>query len=251
MFDLSADSYARFMGRFAEPLADQFVELVHPEPGQRALDVGSGTGVLTTRLVDRLGGGNVAAIDPSPSFVAATSAAFDEVDVRLGIAEELPWADGSFDLVVAQLVVHFMHDPVQGLREMLRVARPGGPVAACVWDHAGQGSPLTIFWRAVHDVDPDARDESALAGAREGHLAELFTAAGGDVLRTGSLEVVVEHPSFEDWWEPYTLGVGPAGAYVAALDQRHRDNVMSRARELLPPAPFTTKASAWYALGSH
>ena len=137
-------------------------------------------GALTAQLAELAGAGAVSAVDPSSSFVAAARARFPEADVRPGAAERLPFPDGSFDIALAQLVVHFMTDPVSGLREMARVTRPGGLVAACVWDHAGGGAPLATFWRAVHDIDPHARDEAELAGAREGHLAELCEAAGLD-----------------------------------------------------------------------
>ena len=117
--------------------------------------MGCGPGALTAELVRRLGPAHVAAIDPSASFVAAARERFPEVDVREGRAERLPFPDASFDVALAQLVVHFMTDPVAGLAEMGRVTRPGGPVGACVWDHAGGAGPLSLFWRAVHDLDPE------------------------------------------------------------------------------------------------
>jgi SAM-dependent methyltransferase len=171
------------------------------------------------------------------------------VDVRVAAAEDLPFGDDGFDAALAQLVVHFMADPVAGLREMARVTRPGGAVAACVWDHAGGQGPLGVFWRAVHEIDPDARDESDLAGAREGHLAELFAAAGLDALEQSVLAVEVEHPTFEEWWEPFTLGVGPAGAYVSGLTGADRDRLRELCRSLLPSPPFTVTARAWAVRG--
>jgi SAM-dependent methyltransferase len=233
------------MGRFSEPLAVHFAELAGIETGQRVLDVGCGPGALTAQLVRRLGSGSVAAIDPSASFVAAVRDRFPELDVQRGAAERLPFADGTFDAALAQLVVHFMADPVAGLAEMGRVTRPGGLVAACVWDHAGGGAPLATFWRAVHDIDPHARDEAELAGAREGHLAELCEAAGLDHIEPASLTVSVRFSTFADWWEPYTLGVGPAGAYVTQLDQPRREALRDRCAQLLPSAPFQVTASAW------
>ena len=244
-FDVSAGAYARFMGRFSEPLAVQFAELAQVSDGDRALDVGCGPGGLTAQLVERLGADAVSAIDPSESFVAAIRARLPEVDVRPGVAEHLPFPDDSFDLALAQLVVHFMTDPVAGLREMGRVTRPGGLVAACVWDHAGGGGPLATFWRAVHDIDPHARDEADLAGAREGHLAELCESAGLTDIESTSLRINVRFVTFADWWEPFTFGVGPAGAYVAALDEARRELLRARCDQLLPPAPFEVAASAW------
>lgn len=247
-FDVTADAYAQFMGRFSEPLADQLVELAEVAAGQRALDVGCGPGALTARLVDRLGVSAVAAIDPSESFVAATGARFPGLDVRSGVAEALPYADGEFDVALAQLVVHFMADPVAGLGEMARVTRPGGRVAACVWDHAGGSGPLSTFWRCVHALDPSAPGEAELAGTREGHLAELARAAGLREIEPGRLTVSVEFPTFEAWWEPYTFGVGPAGAYVVALDDAARAALRAECERVLPPAPFTLSASAWSVL---
>ena len=244
-FDVTADAYARFMGRFSEPLAVRFVELAQAKPGQRALDVGCGPGALTALLVERLGTDAVSAVDPSAPFVTAARDRFPGVDVRSGTAEQLPYPDDSFDVAVAQLVVHFMADPVAGLREMARVTRPGGLVAACVWDHAGGGGPLASFWLAVHDLDPQARGESGLAGARAGHLTELCEAAGLTDVEETSLTVRVPFATFDEWWEPFTLGVGPAGAYVTALDDEGREQLRSRYVEVLPPAPFEIAASAW------
>ena len=244
-FNVSADAYARFMGQYAEPLAAQFAELADVRPGQRALDVGCGPGALTAQLVQRLGAASVAAVDPSDSFVEATRTRLPDADVRSGVAESLPFPDDSFDLALAQLVVHFMTDPVAGLREMARVTRAGGTVAACVWDHAGGGGPLSTFWRAVRDMDADAHDESDLAGAREGHLAELCDAAGLANIESASLTVRVRFATFADWWEPFTLGVGPAGAYVAQLDESRRELLRTQCEQRLPSAPFEVAASAW------
>ena len=145
-FDVAADAYGRFMGRYSEPLADQLAERAGVRRGMRVLDVGCGPGVLTSRLVDRLGADHVAAIDPSPSFVAAARERCPGVDVRQGAAEALPFATGAFDVALANLVVHFMSDPIGGLREMARV---GGAVGATVWNHASATGPLSTFWRAV------------------------------------------------------------------------------------------------------
>jgi trans-aconitate methyltransferase len=114
-FDVRADAYARFMGRYSEPLAVQFAELADLRTGHRALDVGCGPGALTAQLVERLRADAVSAIDPSPSFVAAIRSRFPEVDVQFGVNEHLPFPDDCFDLALAQLVVHFMTDAVSGL----------------------------------------------------------------------------------------------------------------------------------------
>jgi SAM-dependent methyltransferase len=248
-FEVAADAYSAFMGRYSEPLAEVFVQWAGVEPGRHVLDVGCGPGALTARLVERLGASHVIAVDPSAAFVTAARRRCPGVVVQQAAAEHLPLPNGSVDAAVAQLVVHFMTDPVAGLTEMARVTRPGGVVAACVWDHAGGSGPLNTFWTAVRDLDPDAEDESALPGTSEGHLVELFAQAGLHDTTPGKLTVTVRYGTFEEWWHPYTLGVGPAGDYVAMLDPSARDALKERCRERLPAAPFEVHAAAWAARG--
>ena len=248
-FAVGADAYDRFMGRYSVPLAPGFADFAAVTVGQQVLDVGCGPGALTAELVKRLGPPGVSAVDPSETFVAAARERNPGVSVRRAAAEQLPFEDQTFDSALAQLVVHFMDDPVAGLREMARVTRKDGVVAACVWDHVAGGGPLSLFWEAARELDPDVADESQLAGAREGHLGELFQAAGLHEVEESALSVHVEHPSFEDWWEPFTLGVGPAGAYAAGLDAGRRAQLRERCRELLPEAPFVLSARAWAARG--
>jgi hypothetical protein len=121
-------------------------------------------------------------------------------------------------------------------------------VAACVWDHAGGRGPLTAFWSAVRELDPAADDESDLAGVRAGHLAELFGQAGLGGTQVGTLTVRVRHASFDHWWEPFTLGVGPAGAYLASLAPDRRAALREHCRRLLPAGPFDISATAWAAV---
>ena len=248
-FNVAADAYDRFMGRYSTLLSPQMAELARIAPGQRVLDVGCGPGALTTVLVERLGADNVAAVDPSEPFVEAARRRLPYVDIRRAPAEDLPFEADSFDASVAQLVVHFMEDPVAGLREMRRVTKPGGMVAACVWDHAGGCGPLGVFWEAARQLDAKAADESRLAGARRDHLGELFEAAGFSDVEQSEIGAPLQHPSFDEWWEPYTAGVGPAGAYVAGLDPERCVQLRDRCRELLTDPPFTLESIAWTARG--
>jgi SAM-dependent methyltransferase len=248
-FEVAADAYDRFMGRYSRLLSSQMADLAAVHGGQRVLDVGCGTGALTAELVERLGAASVAAVDPSEPFVAATRERHPGVEVHRSPAEGLPFPDATFDAALAQLVVHFMKQPVEGLAEMRRVTRPGGIVAACVWDHGGGEGPLGIFWDAARALDPGIDGEAHLPGARKGHLAELFEAAGLRDIESSALAVSLQHPSFEAWWEPFTRGVGPAGAYLASLDAEQRMRLREGCRRRVPTEPFTVNAVAWGARG--
>lgn len=248
-FAVAPDAYDRFMGRYSGPLAPRFADFAGVAAGQRALDVGCGPGALTAELVARLGTEAVTAADPSEPFVDAVRERNPAVRVERASAEALPFEDRAFDVALAQLVVHFMTDPVAGLAEMARVTREGGLVATCVWDHAGGRGPLGVFWDAARALDPDVVDESRLAGAREGHLAELLGEAGLREIEEGLLEVSVEHATFEDWWEPFELAVGPAGDYTARLDPDGRAALRERCRSILPAPPFVLTVCAWAARG--
>jgi ubiquinone/menaquinone biosynthesis C-methylase UbiE len=181
--------------------------------------------------------------------VAAARARHPGVDVQRASAEHLPYPDDAFDAALAQLVVHFMSDPIGGLAEMARVTRRDGVVVACVWDHAGSQGPLSLFWQAARELDPAVHDESNLAGAREGHLAELFEAAGLRDIEQTTLSADLEHATFEGWWAPFTRGVGPAGSYVASLDAGRLNELREACRRLIPTTPFTLRARAWAARG--
>ena len=241
-------AYARFMGRFSEPLAPLFADLVDAQPGGDVLDVGCGPGVLTQVLAERYGAEHVAAVDPTPGFVEAARERLPAVDVRLGSAEDLPFEDQRFAATYAQLVVHFMDDPVRGLAEMVRVTRPGGVVAACVWDHPGGRGPLTPFWSTVAELDPDGVAEPS-AGSRAGDLVRRFEAAGLEDVRGGELAVTVHQASFEEWWAPYAQPAGSVGDYLARCTPDQVAALRARCLEKLGAGPFDLTAWTWTATG--
>lgn len=249
-FAVAADAYDRFMGDWAALLSEPFLGDVPLAHGDRVLDVGAGTGALTALLVDRQGASAVTAIDPSAPFVAALRSRLPGVDVREAVAASLPFPDGTFGVAVAQLVVHFMPDPVAGLVEMARVCRPGGTVACSTWDFGGGRAPLSTFWRAVREVDSGAADESELPGVREGDLRALMTEAGLTDVRDGAITVSRPLPGPEAWWSVYALGVGPAGSWFAEADPALREAVRLRCLDLLPAEGGSMSATAWTASGT-
>jgi ubiquinone/menaquinone biosynthesis C-methylase UbiE len=250
-FTSAADHYDRFMGRYTRTLAPELADASGVTSGMRVLDVGSGPGGLTDELVRRVGAENVAAIDPAPQFAAACAERHPGADVRVGAAEELPWPDGSFDATLASLVIAFMQDADRGVREMARVTRPGGTVSACMWDIAGGGmTMLNTFWGAAREIDPDAASERTRPGVARGDIAERFRKAGLRDVVEGSLPASADYTGFDDFWEPFTFAVGPAGQYLASLPDERRTQLREACRAALPATPFSLTARAWYARGT-
>jgi SAM-dependent methyltransferase len=251
----NADAYDRFMGRYGEELARALAARAGVRPGMRALDVGAGTGKLTAVLVEELGEANVAAVDPSPPFVAALGSRFPGLDVRAAGAEDLPFEDDSFDGAFAQLVVNFMADPERGAGEMRRVARDGGVVAGAVWDYRGEMTMLTTFWEAaaaVHERGAAARDErTRMRFGERNELAELWEGAGLREVEGGEIVVSVSYEDFDDLWMPFLGGVGPAGDFAVSLEPDTQDALREEYRRRLdsPEGPFDLSARAWYAVG--
>jgi len=197
-FEVAGQAYDRFMGRYSSPLAAQLSDYLEVAPGQRALDVGCGPGAWTEHLVARLGPENVSAIDPSVPFVDACRERLPEVDVRQGTAGSLPYADASFDLAGACLVVHFMPDPVAGLTEMARVTRDDGWVGATVWDLADNRAPMAPIWTAMAEIDPTHPGERHIPGGSPGQLQEFLERAGLSDIEIAEMAVTVTHPTFEE-----------------------------------------------------
>jgi SAM-dependent methyltransferase len=250
-FQAGDAAYDRFMGRYSERLASIFADAAGVAPPQTAVDVGCGPGALTSELVRRLGAASVAAVDPTEPFVEACRRRNPGVDVHLGRAEELPLEDDTYDAALAQLVLHFVTDPAATARELRRVTRPDGVVAACVWDVDGM-TMLRVFREAVYETDPGAPiGTDPRAFGREGEIAELFSSAGLRDVDQGALEVETTYLDFDEFWDPFLTGIGPAGAYVVSLDAdrqaRLRGEMSSRLGK--PDGPFTLTARAWFATG--
>jgi SAM-dependent methyltransferase len=243
MFNVSDVAYDNFMGRFSVPLAPVFADFAGIEAGQRVLDVGAGTGALTSELVRR--GADASAADPSPSFVAALRERLPEIGVHEAPAEELPWPDEVFDAALAQLVLTFMRDARAGLTEMKRVVRQGGVVAACMWDREGM-EMLAAINRTQRTLDPSRATPEQLTNYRTREEIEgLF----GDGVEMELLEVEAGYTGFAELWESVLDSAGPTGVWAASLDDAERE----RAREELhrqvgePGGAFTLAGRAWAA----
>ena len=246
-FAVAGRTYDAFMGRYSLPLAELFADATGVSTGGTALDVGCGPGALTGVLVSRLGPNAVCACDPSPSFRDACAARHPGAVVKLGRAESIPFEDDIVDHALAQLVLHFVSDPARAATEMARVVRPGGTVAACVWDFADGMEMLRAFWDAALSIDPKAPDEArTLRFGRPGEIAELFASVKlADILES-TLGVASTYASFDELWNGFLAGVGPAGAYCVSLSDADRERVRAAlfVRCGSPDGPLTLYAVA-------
>jgi SAM-dependent methyltransferase len=243
MFNVSDTAYDNFMGRFSVRLAPVFADFAGVEAGQRVLDVGAGTGALTSELVRR--GAAASAADPSPSFVAALRERLPDIGVHEAGAEELPWPDEVFDAALAQLVLTFMRDAPAGLAEMHRVVRPGGVVAACMWDREGM-EMLAAINRTQQALDASRPTSEQLTNFRSrAEIESLF----GPGVEMELLEVEAGYTGFSELWDSVLDGAGPAGVWAASLDDAQR----VQAREELhrqvgePAGAFSLAGRAWAA----
>lgn len=246
---MAGEAYDRFMGRYSVPLASELADWLGVGAGSRALDVGCGPGALTGVLVDRLGADRVTAVDPSEPFVAACRARYPGVDVRLGTADSLPFGDDHFDVAAANLVVHFMPDPLAGLAEMVRVTRPACWVGATVWDLVGGRTPMAPVWDQLARLDPSQPGEAELPGGSPEELGGFFVRTGLEDVSVTELAVTVTHPTFEEWWTPYLNGVGPVGEAIAALEPGMRGRLVAACHTKLGDGPFDITAVAFAARG--
>lgn len=245
-FQKSGSDYDAFMGRYSRSLAAPFADWAGVTAGQFALDVGCGPGALTKVLAQRLGPAAVVACDPSEPFVQECRARHLGVEVRQGRAEELPYPDASQDLVLAQLVLHFVSDPQAAASEMRRVLRPGGRVAACSWDAVEGMEMLRHFWDAALTLDPTAPDEAALRFGTPGELAQLFAGAGFDETTESTVEVASSYASYDDLWSGFLSGIGPAGSYAVRQPPDKQEALRQALFEELgsPTGPFELRAVA-------
>ena len=254
-FEVPAEVYDRFVGRYSYALCEALADAAGVTAESAVLDVGAGTGVGTRRLVELVGAERVAAVDPTEAWVEELRARCPGIDARVASGEQLPFEDDAFDVALAQLVVNFMRDSEAGVAEMRRVTRAGGVIGACVWDYSGEMPLLRVFWEAATALDADgakaADERTQMRFGRAGELGELWRQAGLVEVEEGEIMVSAEYEGFDDLWEPFTLGVGPAGRYAASLTTEEREALRDEYRRQLaaPDDAFRLSARAWFAIG--
>jgi SAM-dependent methyltransferase len=247
--------YNRHVGRYARRLAQLFLRATGTYPGQSGLDVGCGTGGLTVEMAQLFGQENTKAIDPAPQFVEYTREKAWGVDVAQGWAEDLPYPDNSFNVVMAQLVLDLPEKPGPAVVEMRRVGKRGAVIAGAVWDYAGEMSMLRKFWDAAIAVDPEGAgplDEGKLVLANQFKLGELWRACGFEAVSLGHVVITAFYKDFDELWTAFENGVGPSGAYVTSLEAEQREALKAEFNRQLgsPEGFFELDAKAWWVAGS-
>jgi SAM-dependent methyltransferase len=254
---MAGDAYEAFMGRWSRPLARAFVEWLHPRPSCRWLEIGCGTGALTSTICERCEPASVVACDPSASFIEHARVTLSDPRASFVVAgtADLPSRYGGFDAIVSGLVLNFVPDPGQALASIRERLRPGGIVAAYVWDYAEGVEFLRYFWEGAVALDPRAaaQDERRrFPLCRKSALESLFRAAGFKQVETGALNISTDFEDFDDYWTPFLRGTGPAPGYVVSLDPASRETLRKRLHWRLVPGSdgrIQLRARAWAVRG--
>jgi SAM-dependent methyltransferase len=246
------------MGRWSRLVAAPLVDFAGvPDAGQM-LDVGSGTGSLAFEIAGRKGGARVVGIDPSKEYIAYAESKNrfgDRARFEVGDAQQMHFANGAFDASVSLLVFNFIPDPKKALLEIRRVTKPGGVIAAAVWDYGAGMRMLRTFWDAAVHLDSSAEklDEKHMKLCHSGELAALWKEGGLKAVEERPVDIHTKFASFADFWEPFQLGQGPAGAYVQRLNPSQRQALREELKRRLAvsseSAPIDLTARVWAVRG--
>jgi len=238
----AGDLYEPYVGRWSRVVAKEFVAWLGVPKGKSWLDVGCGTGALTQCILRDAAPENVRGVDPSAGFIEHARAHTGDrrASFEVGDAQALPAASAGFDAVVAGLVLNFVPQPERAAAEMRRAVRPGGVVAAYVWDYAGKMELMRHFWDAAVELNPDARalDEGVrFPLCRAEPLEALFRAAGLSGVEVRAIDAPTPFRDFDDYWTPFLGGQAPAPGYCMSLDEERRGALRERIRSKLPFRP--------------
>ena len=254
---IAGDAYEVFMGRWSREVAKEFVHWLSPPASWSWLEVGCGTGALTQAICNNAYPASIVAVDPSQQFVSFASRSLSNPAVRLLMAgvDELPGSVDGFDAVVSGLVLNFLSSPAEALRSMLSRLKPGGMLAAYVWDYAEGMHFLRIFWETAVELDPAAADldeRKRFPICHPDALVGLLQGAGLDLVTAGALEIDTPFPDFNNYWAPFLGGTGPAPSYVGSLHPTAREQLRLRLKQRLNPAGDSSillTARAWAVCG--
>jgi SAM-dependent methyltransferase len=230
------EAYDLYVGRWSSRVAQVFLDWLALPPGLRWLDVGCGTGALTAQILDRCEPSSAVGVEPSEGFLAEARRRLGaRAELHRAGAEAIPLPDASVDVTVSGLVLNFVSDARAAVAESRRVTRPGGTLGAYVWDYAGHMQLMRYFWDAAVELDPGAPDEGLRFPISDpGRLEELFAGAGLTGPHARSIDVATTFTDFDDYWQPFLGGQGPAPAYAMSLDEGARERLRDRIRERLP-----------------
>jgi SAM-dependent methyltransferase len=231
----SGMAYEAYMGRWSRRVAQPFVEWLRVAPGASWLEIGCGTGALTSTICASAAPASVVACDPAEPFVEHTRSRLPDPRVSFEVAglDSLPSRSGGFDAVVSGLVLNFIPEPDRALVNMREHAAAQGVVAAYVWDYAGGFEFLKHFWAEAAALDPRAAalDEGVrFPLCRAPALAALFEQGGLTRVETVALDIPTTFASFDDYWTPFLGGTGPAPAYVTSLTEDRRKALKEQLR---------------------
>jgi SAM-dependent methyltransferase len=251
-------TYEDFMGRWSRELAPRFVSWLGVPGGVHWLDVGCGTGALTSAICRHADPASVLGCDPAEPFIEYARGRSEDVRVSFVVAGAggLPGRADGYGSVTSLLALNFFPDPEAAVHEMRSLAATRGAVSACVWDYGGEMEFLRRFWDAVAVVDPEARqfDEGErFPICRPAALAGLFRSGGLNEVRCEPIEIPTGFASFEDYWRPLLGGTGPAPSYIASLDADRRTTLARKLEQALPRGPDGTialTARAWAVRGT-
>jgi SAM-dependent methyltransferase len=252
---VSAQGYEKIMGRFSRRLADQFLMFTGSSPGERILDVGCGTGGMTFALAKRGDHAAIQGIDLSEAYVSFARKRNSDPRISFEIADasSLPYPSGHFDRAVSQLVLQFLPDPLPAVLEMRRVVRPGGMVAACVWDAYGGQPHLRMLWDTASALGFDRTRSLFRPLSVSGELAATWQKAGLSQVEDGVITMRFEFANFDDYWSSFLSGDGPPGQMVMGLQVDQRATLEKQLRHVFlsgrPDGPRSFFAAAWICKG--